>query len=85
MHQIEEAEQKAKKQELGIWNAQLKLVAQGAQGGNQRQVERKFGLMAEVDVEVTHIEDATLFFIRQLNKQAKDIDQRMSSFDAGKA
>lgn len=41
--------------------------------------------MQELAIEVTHIEDATLFFIRQTNKQAKEIDQHMSTFEPSKA
>lgn len=59
----------------------MKLVAQGA----NKAVERKFGLMQELEVEATYIDDATNFYIRQINKQAKEIDQHMGVFDPSKS
>ena len=58
MHALEEAEEKAKSKEIGIWSGQLKLMS------NQSKNASKFDYGQRIKAEMTDMVDATCFYLR---------------------
>lgn len=77
MMQLQDAEVAAKKQQLGIWDPKVKLV-------QKSNYEPKFKPQEQIVVEVTHVEDAALFYSRLVTKENAVIDQAMNGFQADK-
>jgi staphylococcal nuclease domain-containing protein 1 len=80
--QLETAEEVAKKKELGIWSASLKLVTD-----TKQQTWDKFSFLEQVTVEVTNVIDGREFYVRVLDKDADyaKIEKILKQFDSAKA
>ena len=81
MGKYEEAEEKAKSKEIGIWSGQLKLMScQSKKGSNYEYMQR-------IQVEMTDMVDATSFYVRDIGagSQYAKIDEAMEHFDAENA
>lgn len=77
MQELEQAEEKAKSKQIGIWSGQLKLMS------TQSQNKSKFDFGQRIKVEMTDMVDAACFYVRDIGSgsQASKIDAAMENFD----